>query len=135
MDVKYFTLEEANRTLPLVRRIVADIRTDYQRWRDLLGEYELENGRNDGEWGATEEAEVLRRRIEDVSKTMDAYLAELHQVGCLFKGFPEGTVDFYGRLDGQDIFWCWTFDEPEISKWHGLEAGFAERQPVPEGVR
>src|SRR6266513_1601007 len=38
---KYFTLAEANRTLPLVKRIVADLVTLHPEWRDLVSEYEL----------------------------------------------------------------------------------------------
>jgi len=44
-------------------------------------------------------------------------------------------VDFYGKLDGRDIFWCWKHGEEKIEHWHELEAGYQGRQPVPEVVR
>ena len=36
-----FTLADANRTLPLVSRIVQDLVLRYPRWRALVDEYEL----------------------------------------------------------------------------------------------
>ncbi len=42
--------------------------------------------------------------------------------------------DFYGRLEGRDVFWCWKVGEDKIEYWHDMEAGFAGRQLVPELV-
>ena len=39
--MKTFTLADANRTLPLVSRIVRDLVERYPRWRELVDEYEL----------------------------------------------------------------------------------------------
>ena len=39
--LKLFTLPEAERTLPLVRRIVADLMAEYPRWRAAVSRYEL----------------------------------------------------------------------------------------------
>lgn len=132
--VRQFTLAEANRTLPLVRRIVADIRETHAAWRDLVREYEIETARHDADWSVSDAAEMLRKRIEGLSHVIDDYLAELGPIGCLFKGFEQSTVDFYGRLEERDVFWCWSYDEPEIRNWHELDAGFAGRQPIPDGV-
>src|SRR5256885_14705263 len=41
VPVKYFTLDQANRTLPLVGRVVTDIVDEYRRWKDLIFRYEL----------------------------------------------------------------------------------------------
>jgi len=38
---KFFTLAEANRTLPLVRRVVQDIMAAHPEWKDLVSRYEL----------------------------------------------------------------------------------------------
>ena len=38
--IKYFSLEEANRTLPYVRPIVADIVKTYGEWRAGVKRYE-----------------------------------------------------------------------------------------------
>lgn len=127
---RYFSLSEANATLPLVRRIVQDILQVYPAWRDLVAEYELVAAQSRPEWGESPEQIRLRTGIEAAAQDIAGYLSELEQVGCVFKGFEHGLVDFYGRLDGRDIFWCWRVGEERIEHWHELDAGFAGRQPV-----
>jgi hypothetical protein len=131
---KYFTLADANRTLPLVKRIVADITALYPRWRDLMSRYEYVAAQARPEWGESPEQLALHAEIEGVARDINRFLEELEQLGCVFKGFEQGLVDFYGKLDGRDVFWCWQVGEERITHWHDLEAGFAGRQPVPEVV-
>ena len=135
MSRKYFTLAEANRTLPLVKRVVADITALYPKWRELVYRYEYAAAQARPEWGESTEQLELRGDIEAVARNINQYLEELEQVGCVFKGFEQGLVDFYGKLDGRDVFWCWKVGEDRIEHWHDLEAGYAGRQPVPEAVR
>jgi hypothetical protein len=132
---RYFTLAEANRTLPLVKRIVADITALYPEWRSLVSQYEVVAAQARPDWGESAEQVRLRSEIEVVAKRMQVFLHELEQVGCVFKGFDEGLVDFHGKLDERNIFWCWKQGEDEIRHWHDLEAGYAGRQPIPEVVK
>jgi hypothetical protein len=131
---RYFTLAEANRTLPLVRRIVADIIACYPDWRDLVSQYELVAAQARPEWGESERQLDLKKQIDVVATRINDCIEELDQIGCVLKGFPDGLVDFYGKLDGRDIFWCWKQGEAEIHHWHELEAGFAGRQEIPVTV-
>ena len=43
-ESRIFTLEEAERTLPLLRRILTDLRAEYRVWQDALADYELLTG-------------------------------------------------------------------------------------------
>jgi hypothetical protein len=131
---KYFTLAEANRTLPLVKRVVADIVSLHPQWRDLVSKYELVAAQAKPEWGESAEQVQLRARIDDVAREIDRYLGELAQIGCVFKGFDQGLVDFLGKLDGRDVYWCWKVGEDKVEHWHELEAGFAGRQAIPVTV-
>ena len=135
MARKYFTLADANRTLPLVKRIVLDITAMYPKWRDLVYRYEHVAAQARPDWGESPEQLALHAEIEVVARDITKYLDELEQIGCVFKGFEQGLVDFYGKLDGREIFWCWKVGEDRIDHWHDVDAGFAGRQPVPEVVR
>ncbi len=135
MPKKYFTLDQANKTLPLVRKIVSDITSLHPKWRDLVYRYELVAAQSDPKLGELPEQVTLRTEIEGVARQINDYMLELEEIGCVFKGFEEGLVDFYGQLDGRDMFWCWKQGEERISHWHELEAGFAGRQPIPELTR
>ncbi|HMG17468.1 MAG TPA: DUF2203 domain-containing protein [Gemmatimonadales bacterium] len=134
MPHKFFTLSEANRTLPLVKRVVQDIASLYPGWQDLVSRYELIAAKARPDWGESPEQLGLKSQIDDVARKINACLVELEQVGCEFKGFEEGLVDFHGKLDDREIFWCWRMGEDRITHWHELDAGFAGRQPIPEVV-
>ena len=130
---RYFTLDEANRTLPFVRRIVGDIVQEYRRWRENVYRYELTAAARRAGDPETEEQERLRQQVDDTAHKINAYMEELALVGCVFKGFEEGLVDFHSKLQGRDILLCWKFGEDEIAHWHELDAGFSGRRAlVPE---
>ena len=130
MPHKYFTVSEANSTLPLVRRIVSDITALYPRWRDLVYRYELVAVQARPDWGESPEQLELSRQIEAIAADISRYQSELEEVGCVFKAFEQGLVDFYGQIDGRDVFWCWKNGEEKIEYWHEVEAGYAGRQAI-----
>lgn len=129
--MKFFTLAEANRTLPLVKRVVEDIASYYPAWKDLVAKYELIAAAARPDWGESAEQLSIKAQIDDVARKINGCLVELEQVGCEFKG-EEGLVDFHGKLEGREILWCWKLGEDRITHWHELDAGFKGRQPIPE---
>jgi hypothetical protein len=125
---KFFTIEEANRTLPLVRRIVSDIVATH---RQLLGRIDEYRGLDPSTAEGGRRRAVLEQEMRDLTDKVNAFIAELEEIGALFKGFEEGLVDFYGTLDGRPIFLCWKLDEESVEWWHEIEGGFAGRQRLP----
>jgi hypothetical protein len=128
---KYFTVEEANKALPLVRMIVGDIvRQDrvvedlQQRLSALTGERRRPSKDLYSEELAQSQAELEAEEVK-----LRNYLDELKRLGVEFKG-PDGLCDFYSIIDGREVFLCWRLGEPEVSFWHDLDAGFAGRQPL-----
>lgn len=133
MARRSFTLAEANRTLPLVQRIVADITSRYPRWRDLVHRYELIAAKSNPTWGESAEQLGLREEIDKIAHEINEFLLEIDQVGCVFKGFEQGLVDFHGEVDGREVFWCWKLGEEAVTHYHEIHAGFAGRKAVAEG--
>ena len=131
MAPKFFTLSEANRTLPLVKRVVEDIASYYPPWKDLVAQYELIAAKARPDWGESPEQLSIKAQIDDVARKINQCLVELEQIGCEFKG-EEGLVDFHGKLEGREMLWCWKLGEDRITHWHELDAGFQGRQPIPE---
>ncbi len=130
MAVTYFTVAQANNTLPLVKRIVADILEDYRVWRDLMRQFELLSADATGETSESEEQIALRAQVDDAAQRINSYMDELAQIGCVFKGFEQGLVDFHSKRDNRDVLLCWKHGEPAVGHWHELEGGFDGRQPV-----
>lgn len=129
-EVKIFTVESANRTLPLVRRIVDDIVAEHPKWKDLVGRYEVAAANARPEWGESPEQQGLRHQIDRVAERINGYVAELEGIGCQLKGFEQGLVDFYGRHEGRLVCLCWQRGEPAVTHWHEVETGFAGRRDI-----
>ena len=122
---KTFTPEEANKTLPLVTRIVEDIARTSREWNatrqerlDLLQE------------GRVESARELESQAEELCFQVEDYVRELEQLGCISKDPLRGLVDFPARLGGRTVFLCWRLGEAEVLHWHEIEAGYLGRMPV-----
>lgn len=124
---RVFTVEEANRTLPLVSRIVEDIVRDYARWREKVDAFEVEVARSEG---AEPGADTLRfeQEAQSLAEEIERCVAELAQLGVEFKGFDVGLVDFPGEVDGRPVYLCWRLGEAQVEYWHDIESGFAGRQ-------
>jgi len=124
---RIFTVDEANRTLPLVRRIVEDLVRDHHLWEEKVREFEVETA------GSSPErpdviAELLQIEAQRLAKDIESYIAELAELGVICKGMNIGLVDFRGQLDGREVFYCWKLGEPSVMYWHETDAGFVGRQ-------
>ncbi|MFN0060109.1 MAG: DUF2203 domain-containing protein [Planctomycetota bacterium] len=113
-----FTPEQANKTLPLVRLIVADILLKGRLYR------ELQCGNNDGR---------ALEQLERVHSELHELVHELEKIGCLFKDVHSefGLVDFPAEINGLDVELCWRSDESSVAWYHTCDGGYAQRQPIP----
>jgi hypothetical protein len=129
---KLFSVEQANRTLPLVRKITQDIvdgytdlleaRESYRRLRQSIAGQPSES--QDEELRSLEDTADRRQdRLEDC-------LRELAMIGCQLKDFETGLIDFPAERDGRPILLCWRLGEETVEYWHTLEGGFRGRQPI-----
>lgn len=117
-----FTVERANRSLVLVRRIVADMVGRYARLAQLRRRAGGA-GRSDGRQGLSDEVAAL---VEQINALND----ELAGVGCVLKDLSRGLVDFPARYRGRKVWLCWRLGEPAVAHWHEWEAGAAGRRPI-----
>lgn len=117
---KYFTPDEANRTLPLVRKIVKDI-LDYS--------FELKTI-SDSISGDIEENKEAKYLISSIK----SFMRELEEIGCHYKdwNFSVGLVDFPALIDEEEVYLCWKTDEESIQYYHGINEGFKGRKLIPE---
>jgi hypothetical protein len=128
-DRKLYTLEQANRTLPLVRRIAEDIVVQYRRWQERVREFEIVTTRSRADLPDAR-AESIQRDVQALAAEIDGFVAELAELGVEFKDYERGLVDFPGESAGHPVYLCWQLGEPEIGYWHEMDAGFPGRQPI-----
>ncbi len=132
-ETKYFTVDEANRTLPFVRRVVSDIVVSYRSWKQRVYRYELVAA--EGNTTVESEEQIkLREEIDEVAHRINRFVAELKLIGCVFKGFDDGLVDFHSEMDGREVFLCWKLGEDSVEHWHEIDVGFAGRQQLVTSV-
>jgi hypothetical protein len=129
---RLFTVREAEATLPLVGRVVGDLLQAYPRWKELVARYELLSAPLRADQGESSEIRALREEAARIAERINEYLLELDRVGCVFKGFEAGLVDFYTLKEDRLVFLCWKLGEPRIGHWHEVDAGFSGRQPIDE---
>ena len=124
-----FTVEDANRTLPLVRRIVEDVVRQHRLWREKILELDLvaSSSRADEPRGR---AEQLESEAQSLAHEIDGYQHELEELGILLKDRRMGLVDFPSEIAGKKVLLCWRLGETEVQFWHDEDAGYAGRQPL-----
>ena len=121
-----FTVDEANRTLPLVRSIVGDVA---ERWNELVRVRE-EYGNS-----SPEHDRIMRELAEYITESIrnpNAYIQELKAIGCHLKDFEHGLVDFPSMIDGQEVQLSWKLGESEVTHMFAGEGDAASRVPIPE---
>jgi hypothetical protein len=129
---KHFTVEEANRALPLVRAIVSDFVAQYGIVKDLRQRLEALASRSPKRRADDPYAEEVARQeseLETEEAKLAGFIEELTKLGVELKG-PDGLCDFPSFRDGREIYLCWRLGEPEVAYWHDLHSGFAGRQPL-----
>jgi hypothetical protein len=125
-----FTLADANRTLPLVSRIVRDLVARYPDWRALVEEFELLTSSQRADAPDPRVAQ-LERQVTALAREIDGYIQEVTELGAEVRNpLDSGLVDFPGTHDGRSIFFCWKLGEEAIEYWHERDGGFAGRQPM-----
>ena len=115
---RFYTIDEAQRTLPLVRRIVADIVATAAE----LKRKEAALARKPGS-DTQDEIELLLARLKK-------YARELDELGIELKDPLTGLIDYYWKRGDDTVLLCWKHGEGEIGHWHDLESGFAGRRTL-----
>ena len=132
-STKHFTVEQANATLPLVRRIVQDIVTQYRIWNEKLNEIDLVAA--SGRAADNEVADRLAAEAQSLAREIESFRRELADLGIEMKDPGIGLIDFPSAMGSRPIYLCWRLGESEVAFWHEIHAGYAGRQPlIPESV-
>ncbi|XZE52220.1 DUF2203 domain-containing protein [Planctomycetaceae bacterium SH139] len=131
--MRYFTPESANRTLPLVRRIAADLvglRFEVVVRGERIDQLSEANHGLTGSPAHVEELEAMQSSLLADRERMREIEAELSSLGVLVHALDQGALDFPARIGSQDVRLCWVPADEKVSFWHPIGADFADRQPI-----
>lgn len=104
---RFFTLDEALRLLPIVKRITERSFQDVKKLSSQLA-YSRD----------TERKSQLEKQIQE---TFQGWTGKLQKLGCDAKGM--WLVDF----DSGEGYYCWHYPEDSIEFFHGYFEGFRGR--------
>jgi hypothetical protein len=121
---RHWTPEQANQLLPVVGATVRRLRDARRRLaeRDFDDELPLRAEASGGAWPGKEHA---RESVE-----IAIGFETLEKLDLVVRDLDRGLVDFPAVIDGNEVYLCWLLDEPSVGHWHGVESGFAGRQPL-----
>ena len=112
---RYFTLAEANETLPLVKRITREASEELEAIKKKLRNFVPSDPR----------VVYVEQEYEEIVRK---WISKLERLGLIVKGL--WLVDF----DTGDGYLCWKYPELEISYYHSYTGGFAGRRPISEVI-
>jgi hypothetical protein len=114
-----FSLETANRMLPLVRSIVEEIvalnrliQTQREQLRGIQERLGLPRADLYGE-----EVQDVRNSLRTDNRRLNDCIRELEALGMRLHRPIDGSVDFPGRIEQRDVYWCWTLGDQSIHRW------------------
>lgn len=117
-----FTVEQANRLLPELRRLLVQLQEEIglttaeaQRLGPLAGH----NG--GGGWAS---------RILTAGQRAHEDFLLLQSMGILLRDLGTGLVDFPAQIEGEPAFLCWRLGEDAVGYWHPRDSGFSSRRPL-----
>lgn len=122
---QFFTLEEASKTLEVIRPFMEEIVLISRKI--IANQPEI--------WPAIEKSAgnggnaTLSKLVWDFEK-LDNLLHRVQETGALVKDMSSGLLDFPAIRNGQEVYLCWKVGEEKIEYWHEIEAGFAGRQSI-----
>jgi hypothetical protein len=126
IEMRLFTLEEANALLPEVRRLFQRIDEATAVLQKLEPEVKRASERAAEGGGGTvhgvQYADALTRFLMSIQEILGH--------GIEIKDFERGLCDFPHERDGKIVYLCWQRGEESIEWWHDIDAGFAGRQPL-----
>jgi len=127
INMKIFTIQEANALIPSVRNILAKIQRahkDVARYRNEAKK--ASEGADQGGGGLVDG--VLYARLLTKLTIM---LTELEGMGVQLKDYERGLVDFPSLREGRVVLLCWQLGEgDQLEWWHDVDSGFAGRTPL-----
>jgi len=129
--LRTYTVDEANRELPRVRPIVAQIAELSALRPDLeeqfrMADYKVQRPGSNGE--DRERLQQARDAVNGAEEELLKAVLNLNSMGIQLKGPLEGLIDFPSYREGELIELCWKLGEERVEHWHRVGEGFSGRK-------
>jgi len=114
---KYFNLEEAQKLVPSISRLMKDI-LRLKRTLDELNTLEIEyDDQTQEEINFIE----MNKEFHRLSYQFYRKLGLIEKHGCIVKDVDIGLIDFFSLFEGREVLLCWRYGEDSINYFHEVE--------------
>lgn len=119
---RWFTPEGADKTLPLVSAIVADIKElrEAVKMRQSRVDEALQLHPEPISGPYQEELEAMRRSLNDDRRQIRSFVSELTAVGVEIVDGDDTTVEFPAWVGHRAVRLQWILNEPNVRSWREL---------------
>ncbi len=133
-DVKTFTVEEANKLIPVLTPLLYQLEEMHTRLLGLQAQVDAlelisENGVEENSPNG-EDAERLVIQMKTLADSYQVLVDKVQAYGCYLKGVFPTLIDFFHTHKGNVVYLCWMLGETEINHWHAVGSGFSNRQTL-----
>ena len=135
LPAKTFSLEDANKALPVIRTLFTSffslrgrmeaLAQDRETLFDIWGDDVLRKGNLDHSLYLLNE-----KKRQDALVQIRMAADRIAATGVGVKDINNGVIDFYGELNGKAVFFCWRYGEETVGHWHPLNEGFDSRKEI-----
>ncbi len=116
------TMELATSMLPLVTRIVADLRVSWEAWRSAVTRYDSVLAEFDADMDS-QLARATQRDVKARAADVDALRSELMPLGATCRSPRAGRVEWLAYVDGIPARLLWHPGEASVTRWEGRDSG------------
>jgi hypothetical protein len=130
---RYFTPGEVEALIPRLTELMGPLMDLHREVLRLRADLAEEQRRIMLSGGGILDRDTWRdrsERVEELTRDIQQGIHTLMALGGVPKDLAVGLVDFPHLMDGREVNLCWRFGETSVGFWHGLDEGFAGRQPL-----
>lgn len=133
MAARTFSVDEANKLLPDVRRLVeriVDIVPQLPELHEAVKIAELKFRRPTAGEAEQEALAATVAALRSAEMSVAVALRSLEEMEVRLKDPRTGLIDFPAYRDGEMVELCWRLGEPTVANWHHVGEGFIGRRPL-----
>jgi hypothetical protein len=123
----YFSLGQANELIKKIRREVERL-VELNEQLSLLDNTKIEFDEENMENFLLEVE--LNKNFHEKNLELYSVLGFLIRQGCVIRDLEKMEIDFYSKLENQEILFCWVPKEEKIGFWHYPNEDVSMRKPV-----
>jgi len=135
---RYFTLQQAERLLPEVERLLRDAlfhKAEAQKAQQEFDDFTSRIRMSGGAMVDHSKLTGMKSRRNTSMTALKEALDKIDDLGAQVKDLDIGLIDFLSRYQQREVCLCWKLGESGIGFWHSVEDGFRGRKPIDSHFR